>query len=113
MPKSGRQVIDGRINALPDTSKATMAEQLEVLFRSRGMTNKQVEQWFSANFEIDIPIRKVSLRNYLMKVLTGIDLGLGNRILATAQGRLTKTSSENSDIEDYWDQLEKQFSKVQ
>ena len=113
MPKLGQNVIDNGGNALPDTSKATVAEQLETLFRSSGMTNKQVEQWFSANFEIDVPIRKVSLRKYLLKVLTGIDLGLGNRILATAQGRLTRNSSEKSDIKDYWDQLEKQFQRVQ
>ena len=110
--KSERQIVDDGVKALPDTSRAVMAEQLEVLFRACGMTNRQVEQWFTVNFGIEILIGKGSLRRYLMRVLTGVDLGLANRILATVQGRLTGDSLKKSDIEDYWDRLDNQFSNV-
>ena len=111
-PELGQQAVDDRVKALPDTSKSALAEQLEVLFRAGEMTNKQVEQWFATNFQIVVPIGKGALRKYLLKVLTGADLGLGNRILATAQGRLTTDSAKKSEIKDYWDQLDKHFSKV-
>ena len=107
-----RQAADDDVKVLPDISKDATAEQLGVLFRSCGMTNKQVVQWFETNFKIDVPIRKGSLRQYLMKVLAGADLGLANRILATAQGRLPGDSRKKSDIGDYWDRLDKQFSDV-
>ena len=108
--KPEQSTIDHGVKSLPDTSRVVMAEQLEVVFRAYGITNKQVEQWFTANFGIDVPIGKGSLRRYLMRVLAGVDLGLANRILAMAQGGLTGDSLKKSDIEEYWDGLDKQFS---
>lgn len=107
------QTIRDSVKALPDSSKATMSEQLEILFRSYGMTNKQVEQWFITNFQIDVPMGNGSLGQYLTKVLREVDLGLGNRILAAAQKRTPGDSSKPSELKDYWDKLDKQFTGVQ
>ena len=110
--KPKQSTIDHGVKPLPVTSRVVMAEQLEVVFRAYGMTNRQVEQWFTTNFKIDVPVGKGSLRRYLMRVLAGVDLGLANRILAMAQGGLTGDSLKRSDIEEYWDGLDKQFSDV-
>ena len=96
---------------LTDTTKNTTVEQMESLFRSCGMTNKQVEQWFDANFKIRISIGKGSLRNYITRILDEVDLGLSNRILSTIQRQANSGLSDNSDIEKYWDQLDKHFSR--
>ena len=98
-------------SALIDTTKNSTAEQMESLFRSCGMTNKQVEQWFAGNFKIQIPIGKGSLRNYIARILSGVDLGLSNRILSTIQRQANSGLSDNSDIEKYWDQLDRHFSR--
>ena len=113
VPETQQRPKGDGLKPLPDASKATMSEQLESLFRSYGMTNNQVEQWFSSNFEINVPIGKGSLKQYLLKVLKEVNLGLGNRILATAQSHPRGDLSKTSDIKEYWDQLDKQFSGVE
>lgn len=94
---------------LTGVSSGTTVKQMEILFRECGMTNKQVEQWFSAKFKIAKPIGKGSLRNYLAMILSEIDLGLTNRILSTIQRESLPGSSIKSDIEDYWDKLDAHF----
>ena len=113
VPEAQQRPKAGRVRVLPDASRATMSDQLESLFRSYGLTNSQVERWFSTNFEINVPIKKGSLQQYLMKVLKDVDLALGNRILAAAQAQMMRDSSQTSEIKDYWDELDKRFSKVE
>ena len=103
------EALDEDIDRLPDVSRTTMAEQLEHLFRSSGMTNGQVQQWFKTNLHIDLSLNNRSLRHYLMRVLKKVDLEAGNRILAAAQG-LGRDYSTGSEISDYWDHLDRQFS---
>ena len=99
-------VTQGTGNSM-DNRSMTAVVQLEELFRSKGMTNSEVEHWVRDNFDITVVVGKESLRKYLLKVLNRTDLGLSNRILAAAQRLATKNSMENSDIRDYWDQLDK------
>ena len=98
---------------LLDTSKAAAVDQLESLFRSGGMTNKQVEQWCNTNFNIHFAVGKGSLRRFLTRLLNGADLGLTNRILAAAQREIMTDASDTSDIKSYWDELDKRFSVVE
>ena len=72
--------------ALPESAKNNAARQLEKLFRSNGMTNKQVEEWLVANFEISRSVGKGSLRNFLEKVFGDLNLAKVNQIIASAQG---------------------------
>ena len=95
------------------SSKDATAAQLESLCRASGMTNKQVEQWFTDNFNVRVPIGKDSLRKYLAKVLNSADLGLTNRILAAAQRLVSDQATSTSDIKNYWDGLDKHFSVVE
>ena len=99
---SGTQVMSSTA-----ISGASTAEQLESLFRSNGMTNQQIEEWITANFGIRVVVGKESLKKYLAKVLNRADLGLSNRILAAAQKLVSGSAQDNSDIRDYWDELDK------
>ncbi len=111
-PQLVAEAVDEGIKRLSDASRTTMAEQLESLFRSGGMTNGQVQQWFKANLQIDLLLNGRSLRHYLMRVLKEVDLETGNRVLAAAQG-LGRDYSTKSEISDYWDHLDRRFSDVQ
>ena len=93
-----------------DNSKLATARQLEALFRSKGMTNQQVEQWINNNFTVRANLGKDSLIKYLTKVLNQADLGLSNRLLAAAQRLVSEKSQANSEIKNYWDELDKRFS---
>ena len=88
--------------ALPESAKNNVAEQLEALFRSDGMTNKQVEKWLITNFKISRSVGKGSLRDFLEKVLSDSNLEMVNRIVASAQG-LRDPLAASSDLESYWD----------
>ena len=89
------------------------ASQLETLFRTMGMTNKQVEEWITNNFTVSTLAGKDSLRKYLTKVLNDSGLGLTNRILAAAQRLVDGETSSSSDIRKYWDEQDRHFSAVQ
>ena len=88
-------------------SQMTLIEQLELIFRSKGMTNKEIEEWIRLNFNITFVVGKESLRIYLTKVLNRASLGQRNRILAAAQRLIKKGSKVNSEIREYWDELDK------
>ena len=91
----------------PKNSRVAATVQLESLFRSSGMTNKQVERWVDSNFNVDIVVGKGSLHQYLTRVLNRADLGMINRMLSAAQRLLKDEPSGASDIRNYWDELEK------
>ncbi len=93
-----------------DISKLATASQLVTLFRTKGMTNRQVEQWINDNFNVRANLGKDSLHKYLTKVLNQADLGLSNRLLAAAQRLVSEKSQATSEIRDYWDGLDKRFS---
>ena len=93
----------------PLSSKEVSASQLESIFRTSGMTNRQVEQWITDNFGIQFSVGKDSLRKYLANVLDDADLGLTNRMLAAAQQVANGGATSASDIRDYWDELDKHF----
>ena len=93
-----------------DSSKLTTARQLEALFRTRGMTNQQVEQWINSDFQVRANLGKDSLLKYLTRVLNQGDLGLSNRLLAAAQRLVSENPQANSEIRDYWDEQDKRFS---
>ena len=113
IPTTGQPSTEKSVKVLPKRPEAPMMDHLESLFRSDGMTNKQVAQWFSTNFNINVPIGRKSLRHYLTKLLDDVDWGLRNRIFEAAQRLQKDDSSTPSDIESYWDQLDKQFSSVE
>ena len=92
-----------------DSFKLDTAVQLETIFRTKGMTNQQVEQWIKGNFEVRVTLSKDSLRNYLTKVLNHADLGLSNRLLAAARRLAKENSKATSDIRAHWDELDKRF----
>ncbi len=92
------------------SSKDAIASQLESLFRSSGMTNRQVEQWVTGNFAIRVAIGKGSLHEYLAKVLKNADLGLTNRILSAVHRLVREEGASTSDIQNYWDGFDKRFS---
>ena len=92
-----------------DNSKSDTAIQLETIFRTKGMTNQQVEQWINGKFEVRVILGKDSLRKYLTKVLNQADLGLSNRLIAAAQQLAKENSKTTSEIRDYWDELDKRF----
>lgn len=96
-----------------DSSSLAAAKQLEALFRSKGMTNQQVEQWVNSNFSARAILGKDSLRKYLTRVLNNVDLGVRNRILATAQRLVNEDYKGTSEIKDYWDELDKSFSVIE
>ena len=58
------------------SSEEAIADRLEPLYRNNGMTNKQVEEWIADNFNVGATVGKRSLREYLVRVLDGADLGL-------------------------------------
>ncbi len=93
-----------------DSSKLATVSQLVTLFRTKGMTNQQVEQWINNNFNVRANLGKDSLHKYLTKVLNPADLGLSNRLLAAAQRLVSEKSQATSEIRDYWDGLDKRFS---
>ena len=95
------------------SSMAAGVSQLEALFRTIGMTNKQVEQWITDNFEVQVIVGNYSLHQYLTRVLDGADLGLTNRLLSGAQRLAMNTGSSTSEIREYWDQLDKHFAVVE
>ena len=92
------------------TSKVAATDQLESLFRSREMTNRQVEQWINSKFDVNVVMGKGSLRQYLTKVLNKADLGMSNRMLSAAQRLVMDGSSGDSDIRNYWDELDKRHT---
>ena len=77
--------------------RTTSPEELETILRSVGMTNKQSEQWILANFEVDIPIGKGSLRGYLARLIGDASPELTARILATARQLASDYSSRGSE----------------
>ena len=93
-----------------DSSTLATAKRLQTLFRTKGMTNQQVEQWINSNFKVRANLGKDSLLKYLTKVLNQADLGLSNRLLAAAQRLLSDNSQASSELKDYWDGLDKRFS---
>ena len=95
------------------SSMEASASQLEALFRTIGMTNKQVEQWITDNFGVQVIVGKHSLRKYLIRVLDVADLGLTNRLLSGAQRLSMNSGSLTSEIREYWDQLDKHFAVVE
>ena len=95
------------------SSVEASASQLETIFRTMGMTNKQVEEWMTEAFGAQVLVGKHSLHKYLTKVLDGADLGLINRLLAGAQRLSIDTGSPASDIKEYWDQLDRHFAVVE
>ena len=105
---------DGKIEGQARLSSIdASAAQLEALFRTIGMTNKQVEQWMTDSFGVQVLVSKDSLHKYLAKVLGAADLGLTNRLLASAQRLAIAADSPASDIKEYWDQLDKHFATVE
>ena len=102
----GRQTQGEASRSLPGTAKASAVKQLETLFRSDGMTNKQVERWLLENFEVSRSVGKGSLKDFLEKVLSDFNLAKVNRIIASAQ-RLKDTSKSESDIASYWEQQDR------
>ena len=111
--KVGQSSIGKDTGVLLDTSKISTIDQLESLFRSAGMTNKQVEQWVCDNFHASVTVGKGSLRRYLTKLLDNADLGLINRILSAAQRVMRDGSSATSDIKSYWDEFDKRYTFVE
>lgn len=95
---------------LSDSSTEGVTEQLQLLFRTNHMTNKEVEQWITDNFNISTSVSKDSLRKYLGRVLKNADLGLSNRILSAAQRLVSEEATATSDIKDFWDAYDKHFS---
>ena len=74
-------------------SKETIVSELASLFRSRGMTNRQVAQWTTDNFGVQINIGKDSLPKYLTRVLKDVDTHLTNRIVLAAKQIVTVDKS--------------------
>ena len=74
------------------------------------MTNRQVEQWINSKFDVNVVMGKGSLRQYLTKVLNKADLGMSNRMLSAAQRLVMDGSSGDSDIRNYWDELDKRHT---
>ena len=77
-------------------SKETTVSELASLFRSSGMTNRQVEQWTTDNFGVQINIGKDSLHKYLTRVLKNVDTHLTNRIVVAAKQIVTVDKSPAS-----------------
>ena len=94
---------------ISNSSEEAIAIKLEPLFREHGMTNIQVEEWFSTNFSIGKTVGKRSLRKYLIRVLNSADLGKKNRIIAAAQQLGNDPDAEDSDLVKYWDGFDKHF----
>ena len=90
-----------------------IASQLESIFRSHGMTNYQVEQWVGDKFGVDAIIGKMSLRAYLGKLVNHEGLVFGNYLLSRARLDMGGDTRKNSDLADYWDQLNKRSSPAQ
>ena len=90
-----------------------IALQLEPVFRSRGMTNYQVEQWVSEKTGLDTTVGKTSLRAYLGKLINREGLAFGNQLLSRAWLEIGGVTSENPDLADYWDQLNKRSFPAQ
>ena len=118
-PSAGSSSSYSEIDKLPssrarkpstDSSKLATASQLVTLFRTKGMTNQQVEQWINHHFEVRTNSGKDSLLKYLTKVLNQADLGLSNRLLAAAQRLANENAQTTSEIRVYWDELDKRFS---
>ena len=97
----------------PHRTKDATIRQLESLFRASGMTNHQVEQWITDNFNLRATVGKGSLSRYLTNVLNKANLSLTNRILAAAQRLKDDGATSTSDIKNYWDGLDKHFSPVE
>ena len=76
-------------------SRKASVDQLHALFRTSGMTNKQVEQWLTRNFGVQVSVGKDGLRKYLNKVLAGADSDLRNRVM-TATERLRNNNNPPS-----------------
>ena len=108
--KGGTKKISASIaRTSASTSEEAIADKLEPLFRNNGMTNKQVEEWVTTNFNVRATVGKSSLRKYLIRVLLGADLGLKNRILGAAQQLANSQDSKDSDLVKYWDGFDKHF----
>lgn len=91
-------------------SEIAQAYQLETLLRASGKTNKHIEQWITETFQIKRNIGKGSLRLYLARVLDAADLSSRNRILSAAHKLVSKDRTANTDIIEFWDQLDKRFA---
>lgn len=100
---------DPKIPSIGASSRA-IASQLEPIFRKKGMTNKQVEEWVTGNFDIQLSVGKGSLSSYLVKVIDAASLGLKNRIFAEAQYLTNGAKSRSSDLKEYWDAFDAHFS---
>ena len=97
----------------PSSSEEAIADRLEHLFRNNSMTNKQVEDWFTGNFNVGATVGKRSLRKYLVRVLDDADLGLKNRIIAATQQLANDPDAQDSDLEQYWDGFDKHFGTAE
>ena len=97
---------------LKATSGVEIVHDLEYLFRSRGMTNKQVEQWVNSNFNMRTTIGKGSLRKYLTKLLNVENSEFGSQLLSDVLTQFKENPEEISDIKDYWDLLSQRSIKV-
>ena len=95
------------VEPLPESTRLAAVDQLESIFRSTGMTNRQAEQWMNNNFHVGLNTRKQSFHYHLTRILTAAGLSMTNRMLAAAKRELKNESMGNPDIEKYWDHLEK------
>lgn len=88
-------------------------ERLARLFRDAGMTNLQVEQWLKSRFTVDQAISKDSLKKYLNRVMRFGNNAMSGQIAAVAYREFVRGPNNRSEVEEYWDSLDRKMSTAE
>ena len=92
------------------SANLAIADELASLFRTHGMTNRQVETWLADGFGVQLLVGKDSLRRYLARVLNSVDLGGRNRITVAARNLASDGDETTSEITQFWNDLDERFA---
>jgi hypothetical protein len=76
------------------------------MFRARGFKHSDVQDWLNQRLGINLPIGKLSLIEYLGRILQLGSPSAKNRIKSALTQDLGRESKSPLELEEYWDRLE-------
>tara|TARA_B100000315_G_scaffold94937_1_gene87235 strand:- start:868 stop:1347 length:480 start_codon:yes stop_codon:yes gene_type:complete len=82
------------------------SNELVEMFRARGFKNSDVQDWLNQRLGINLPIGKLSLIEYLGRILQLGSPSAKNRIKSALTQDLGRESKSPLELEEYWDRLE-------
>lgn len=89
----------------------SVAERILALFRRKGMSNKDAEDWIRTKYQLNYPLGKQSLRSYVQTILRKEGMTWGAQVLTSLLNELSPNDPQLSDLRKYWDELDQRRSE--